>query len=152
MTEPSMGTVKKPGIVIFVSIFHFFSAAFFLLLSLFCILAVFFGAAWGMDQYFTRQVAQVAPTANFSYGLTFIFGAALFVFLCFFSFFLTVGIGLLKGRKFAWYLQVACSTLGLLSLPLGFLWSLLILPIGAIFNIVILISFFRPRVRAYFKV
>ncbi len=152
MSEISNEASKKPGIVIFVATLHFFSATLFLFLSLFCVLAMFFGAAWGIDDYFTRQMTQMVPAANFSYGLTLIFGVALFVFLCFFSFFLVMGIGLLKGKKFAWYLQVAFSTLGLLSLPLGFLWSLFILPIGSIFNVVILFFFFRSRVRNYFKV
>ncbi len=152
MNEVSSPVVKKPGIVIFVAILHFFSAAFFLFLSLFCVLALFFGAAWGIDDFFTRQVTHYAPSANFSYGLTFVFIAALTVFLCFLLFFLSIGIGLLKGKKFAWYLQVAFSTLGLLSLPLGFLWSMFVLPIGSIFNIVVLVFFFQARVRNYFKV
>ena len=152
MTEIVNVPVKKPGIVIFVAILNFFSATFFSFLSLFCVLAVFFGAAWGIDDFFAHQVAQVAPRANFSYGLTFIFGAALIVFVSFLSFFLAMGIGLLKGKKFAWYLQVAFSTLGLLSLPLGLMASFFVLPIGAIFNIVVLIFFFQPSVRNYFKV
>ena len=77
--------MKKPGIVIFVSVLHFFSVAFFAFLSLFCVLALLFGAAWGIDDYFTRQMSQFSPP-NFSYGITLIFGAALFVFACFAAF------------------------------------------------------------------
>jgi hypothetical protein len=150
MNEEALG--KRPGIVIFVAILHFFSAALFLFLSLFCVLAMFFGAVWGIDDFFTRQMTQWAPGANFSYGLTLVFGMALFVFLCFFSFFMALGASLLKGKKFAWYLQVAFSTLGLLSLSFSFLWSAFVLPIGSIFNIIILIFFFQPRVRGYFRI
>ena len=153
MTDISVEAPKKPGMVIFVAILHFFSSSIFAFLSLFCVLAMFFGAAWGIDDFFTKQVTQVAPAANFSYGLTLIFGAALVVFLGFLTFFLTLGIGLLSGKKFAWYLQVAFSTLGLLSLPLGLLGAaFFVLPLGAIFNIVILVLFFQPRIRNYFKV
>ena len=153
MTDPSIETPKKPGVVIFVAILHFFSGGLFVFLSLFCVLAMFFGAAWGIDDYFARQVTQVAPAANFSYGLTLIFGAALVVFLGFLTFFLTLGIGLLKGKKFAWYLQVAFSTLGLLGLPMSFLGAaFFVLPAGAVFNIVVLVLFFRARVRNFFKV
>ena len=143
--------IKKPGIVIFVAVLHFFSVAFFTGLSLFCVLAMLFGAAWGIDDYFTRQMAQFSPP-NFSYGLTLIFGVALFVFVCFAAFFLTVALGLLKGKKFAWYLQIVFSTLGLLSFPLGLVWSIVVLPFGSVLNIVILIFFFQSRVRDYFKV
>ena len=143
--------MKKPGIVIFVAVLHGLSAALFLLLSLFCIVAMLFGAAWGIDDYFTKQMPQVAPP-NFSYGLTVIFGAALFVFACFSAFFLAMAVGLLKAKKFAWYLQITASTLGLLSFPLGMLWSLAVLPLGALLNVVILVFFFQPRVREFFKV
>ena len=153
MTDTLIESTKKPGMVIFTAILHFFSAAMFLFLSFFCILAMFFGAAWGIDDFFSRQVTQVTPAANFSYGLTLIFGAALVVFLGFLTFFLLLGIGLLKGKKYAWYLQVAFSTIGLLSLPLGFLGAaFFLLPIGALFNVALLVLFFQPRIRDYFKV
>ena len=142
---------KKPGIVIFVAVLHFFATALFVSLSLFCLLAMGFGSAWGIDDYLARQVSQFSPP-NYSYGLTILFGAALFVFVCFSAFFLTMAIGLLKAKKFAWYLQIAFSTLGLLSFPLGFLWSIAVLPLGSILNIVILVFFFRSRVREFFQV
>ena len=153
MNEAPVERPKKPGIVLFVAVLHFFSVAFFCFLSLFCVLAMLFGAAWGMDDYFTRQMSQFSPP-NFSFGITLVFGAALFVFLCFVAFFLSMALGLLKGKKFAWYLQVAFSTLGLLSFPLGFIWApaIPVLPMGSVLNIVILIFFFRPRVRDYFQI
>ena len=145
--------VKKPGIVIFVAVLLFFTVAFFSFLALCCVLAMLFGAAWGIDEYVTRQMTQFSAP-NFSFGITLIFGAALFVFVCFAAFFLTLALGLLKGKKFAWYLQVAFSTLGLLSLPMGFFWSMAlpIIPMGSILNIVILIFFFRAPAREFFKV
>ncbi len=144
---------KKPGIVIFVAILHFFSSALFVFLSLFALLAIFFGAAWGIDDYFSRQMTQMAPAANFSYGVTLIFGVALAVFVIFASFFIALGVGLLKGKKFAWYVQVAFSMLGLLGLPLGFTSAaLMVLPLGAVFNIIVLVLFFQPRIRAHFGV
>ena len=151
MSETSVEKPKKPGIVIFVAVLHFFSVALFFFLSLFCVLAMLFGAAWGIDDYFTRQMPQFSPP-NFSFGITLVFGTALFVFACFAAFFLSMALGLLKAKKFAWYLQVAFSTVGLLGLPLAFLWAVPLLPLGSILNIVILALFFRSRIRGYFKV
>ena len=142
---------KRPGIVIFAAVLHFFKVALFGFLSLFCVFAMIFGTALGFDQYFREQMAHISPP-NFSYGLTVIFGAALFVFLCFTVYFLSMAVGLLKGKKYAWYLQVALSTLGLLSFPLSFVWTMALLPLGTLLNIVILVFFFQPRVREFFKV
>jgi hypothetical protein len=143
---------KKPGIVIFIAILQFFSSSLFFLLSLFSVLALVFGAAWGIDDYVSKQVAQHSPNPNFSYGVTVIFGIAASIFLALMVFFFCLGIGLLKGKKFAWYLQVAVSIFGLLMTPLTFLWNVFTLPIGAVLNVVILVFFFQPRVRDFFKV
>ena len=161
MTEANNGSLpqetvtaaaqKKPGIVIFVAIIHFLSAAFFGFLSLTCVLAIAFGAALGTDNYLAQQVSRFSPP-NASFGLTLVLAMALAALLCLTAFFLSLAIGLLKGKKFAWYLQVAFSTVGLLGLPLGFLWAIPILPLGTLLNIVILIFFFRSRIRGYFKV
>ena len=140
---------KKPGIVIFAAVLHFFTVAIFSFLSIFCVLAMLFGAAWGFDQYFREQMTHVGPP-NFSYGLAVIFGLALAVFLTFVGVFLAVAIGLLRGKKYAWYMQVALSTLSLFSLPFGLMNP--VLPLGAVLNIIILALFFRPRIREYFKV
>jgi hypothetical protein len=137
----------RPGIVIFAAVTHFFGVALFGFLSLFCVLAMAFGAAWGVDQYFREQMSQ----ANLSYGMAVIFILALSVFLTFTAFFLVLALGLLKGKRYAWYMQVALSTLSLLSLPLG-LMGAFVMPLGAVLNIVILAMFFRPRVRGFFKV
>ena len=143
--------MKTPGIVIFVAILNFISAMMFMGLAAFSGIAILFGAAWGIDSYITKQIAQYATNHNFSYGLTLIFGALLFVFVVMSIFFFSIGIGLLRGKKFAWFLQLTMSILGLIGLPLGLASGVLALPLSAIFNIVILIFFFRPRVREYFR-
>ena len=142
---------KRPGIVIFAAVLHFFKVALFGFLSLFCVFAMIFGASLGFDQYFREQMAHISPP-NFSYGLAVIFGLALTVFVIFTGTFLAVGIGLLKGKRYAWYMQIALSTLAILSLPLSMMWSFTLLPLGAVMNIVILALFFRSPVRSYFKV
>ncbi len=141
MTEPAPGTVKKPGVVIFVAVLNFLSVVFFLLSSIFSLVALVFGNVMGLSEWVTRAMTQFSPSPNFSYGITFIFGAIFAVCLFFFIFFLLIGIGLLKGSKLAWYLQIAMSVLGLL----GF-------PIGTILNALILVFFFQAPVRDYFKV
>ena len=67
-------------------------------------------------------------------------------------FFLMIGVGLLRGKRYGWYFQVAMSTFGLLGLPLSFLsGTFFVLPIGTILNILILVFFFQPSVRDHFK-
>ena len=67
-----------------------------------------------------------------------VFFAVSFLFLLFFLF---LGLGLLKGKRLAWYFQIAMSTIGIL----GF-------PIGTILNGAILVLFFQAPIRDYFKV
>ena len=152
MSETVPERSGKPGAVIFAAILNFFSAAALFSLAAFAALATLFGAAWGVDEYVSRQVSQFAPDPNFSYGVTVVLGLAVAVFLAFGLFFLVIGIGLLRGRKYAWYLQAAMSTFGLLGLPLSFLTGALMLPLGSVLNIVLLVLFFQPRVRGYFRV
>ena len=141
MNDSLTKTDPKPGIVIFVAMLNFISVAFFLFLSILSLSALVFGNVLGIYDWVTRTLAQAAPWPNFSYGLTFIFGVAMVVCLCFLFFFLWIGIGLLKGKKLAWYLQIAMSILGVV----GF-------PVGTVLNVLILVFFFRPSVRNYFKV
>ncbi len=152
MNNEMAGSGKKPGIVIFAAILQFFSSALFFFVSVISGLAIFFGSQWGIDQVVHEQMAQYANQPNFTYGLTILFSVALILFLGIAIFFLLLGIGLLAGKKFAWYLQVAMSILGLLSMPLTMMWNIFVLPLGAIINIAILVLFFQQRVRSYFKV
>ncbi len=152
MNQIESGTPRKPGVVIFVAILNFFSVALFFALSAFMALAIVFGAAWGVDTYVSQQMSQYAPNPNFSYGLTWVFGLGAAVCLGIALFFLSIAVGLLAGKKYAWYLQVAMSTLSLLGLPLSLLTAAFVLPLGAVLNIVILVFFFQHRVRDHFKV
>jgi hypothetical protein len=147
-----MSSASKPGIVILVAILNFFSTATFFSLALLSALAIVFGSAWGVDAYVSQQMANYASNPNFTYGLTIFFAVATAMFFALALFFLTIGLGLLGGKKFAWYLQVAMSTLGLLGLPLTLVASAFVLPLGAVLNIVILVMFFQNSVRSYFKV
>ena len=141
MSEPSTPSAKTPGIVIFVAILNFISVAFFLFLSIVALVALIFGNVMGIYDALSKQIAQLPSTVNLSYGATFLFGVALVVCLFFAGYFLFIGIGLLRARKPAWYLQVAMSVLGLL----GF-------PIGTVLNALILVFFFQAPVRDHFKV
>ena len=152
MTENVPGKPRTPGVVIFAAVLNFFSTVVFFMTSAFMVLAMLFGAAWGIDDYFTQQMSRYAANPNFSYGLIVIFGVATGVFLVLGLFFLLVGTGLLRGKKYAWFLQVAMSTFGLLTLPVGFMTGALMLPFGSVLNIVILVLFFRSRVRSFFEI
>jgi hypothetical protein len=152
MNDPTTDKSGKPAIVIIAAILNFLSTVTFLALAAFSALAIVYGAVWGLDEVVSRQMSQFAPSPNYSYGLAAVFGVATAVLLAFAVFFLVIGVGLLRGRKYGWYLQVAMSILGLVSLPLGFVTGALALPIGALLNIVILVMFFQARVRAHFGI
>lgn len=142
MTETTaIDTQKTPGMVIFVSVLNFITAGFAFLGMLISMVILIFGNVLGAADYVARQVSQMEAQANLSYGVNFIFISVFLAALLVFALFMAIGIGLLKGKKFAWFVQVAFSILGLL----GF-------PFYTILNGVILFFFFRPRVRDYFKV
>ena len=129
---------RKPGIVIFVSVLNFISAAFCAAAFIFSIIALLFGSSMNLQRTITEQYPQVT---DLSFGFTFLF-LLIFVFSAFLlAFFLFIAIGLLKGNKIAWYLQIIMSVAGLLGFPMG-----------TVVNLVILIFFFQPPIRNYYKV
>ncbi len=132
---------KIPGIVIFVAVLNFISMAFFFFLSTLSLVVLVFGNVMGIYDFITKQITTYRPQANLSIGFNVLFILMLVFGIIFFLFYLLVGLGLLKGKKYAWYFQVALSVLGLL----GF-------PIGTVINAVILIFFFQSSIRGYFKV
>ena len=138
---PPAGIKKVPGPVIFVAIMNFLSVSFLGIISFICLMALIFGNIMGLYDIVSRQMSQYASTPNYSYGVTFIFGAVMAVCLTFVLFFVLLGIGLLKRKKTAWYTQVVLCVLGLFAFPLG-----------TIFNGVILFLFFRQPIRDFFEV
>lgn len=141
MTELETSAGKAPGIVIFVAILNFITAAFLFLLAGLCLAVLIFGNILSLYEFVSKQITQVSGQATLGVGLNVIFGTALIFGLAFALFYLFVGLGLLKGRKLAWYFQVALSAIGLLGFPLG-----------TILNGLILVFFFLPNTRAYFRI
>ncbi len=141
MTEATQESSKTPGIVIFVAVLNFLSSGLFLLFSFLSLVALAFGNVMGIYDFVTRQITQFTQPQNLTLGLNFVFGSFLVISLTFLAFFLILGLGLLKGKKLAWYFQIAMSVIGLLGIPFG-----------TILNVIILIFFFQPSVRDYFKV
>ncbi len=142
-TQTSLGK-KRPGIVLFVAVLNFIVAFFAACWFGICAVALLLGSAMGIYQAVMNEVSQRMPsmnTANFGVGLNFIFGFFLSMSLVTLVLAIWIGLSLLKGKKFAWYVQVAFSVLGLF----GF-------PIGTILNAVILLFFFQHSTRDYFKV
>ena len=141
MTESVNESPKKPGIVIFVSILNFFSAALWFLGAGFFIMAIIFGNAVSFYQKITSQLQERLVTQNLSIGLN----AVLLFFLVFSScmavYHLFLGIGLQRGKGFAWYIQIVTAIIGLI-----------LIPYGTIISLVMLIFFFQANVRNYFKV
>lgn len=134
-------TSRTPGIVIFVAILNFLSALFAFGLLLFSTALMVFGNFIGIYEFLTKQLTQFSTQTNISLGLNVLFGLMFASSLLFLVFYLFIGIGLLKGRKIAWFVQVAFSVMGLLGFPLG-----------TILNTVILVLFFQAPVRDFFKI
>ena len=148
---------RTPGFVIFVAVLNFVSASFAVMGAGVSMLLLIFGNVWGVYGYMSRhmadwnQMSQHSPLgpilpaapdpANLTFGLNFLFGFILFLSLLFLAFFIAVSIGLLKGKRFAWYSQITMSVMGLI----GF-------PVGTILNGIILVFFFQQPIRGYFKV
>jgi hypothetical protein len=130
---------KTPGIVLFVAVLNFLSATLFFFLTLFCLLLAVFGTTLGIAESAAQRLADYQAQFNMAYGAFFLVLTAMF--LAFFAFFLAVGIGQLKGKRFSWFVQIGLSVLGLLGFPI---WTVL--------NGVILYFFFQPRTRDYFGV
>ena len=141
MNDAIQESKKKPGIVIFVAILNFFSStAWFLGAALFAMLLVF-GNAVGFYQTITSQLQERLAGQNLSVGLNVVFSFFLALSLCFAVFHLLVGVGLLKGKGAAWYVQIVTAIMGLV-----------LIPYGTVVSVVILVFFFRSNVRNFFKV
>ena len=140
MTDTTESATKTPGIVIFVAILNFLTTAVFFLLAAISVMGLLFGNIFGIYEYMTQRLSQYSH-ANPSVGLSLLFIIFLAVSVTFLFCFLFLGIGLLKGRRLAWYFQIALSVLGLLSFP-----------VGTLVNAVILVLFFQAPTRDYFKV
>lgn len=141
MAETINQTSKTPGIVIFVAILNFISAAAFLGLSVLWAVALIFGNVIGIYDTVTQRISQFYQSPNYALGFNFVFGVLLCICLVFAVFFFWEGLGLLKRNKIAWYIQIALSVIGLMGIP-----------IGTILNAIILIFFFQSSVREHFKV
>src|SRR3989338_7668027 len=141
MSEQTAEAKGTPGVVIFVAILNFIASFFLFLLAAICAVLLIFGNAAGFYDAVTKQVNQVYGQYNLSIGLNVLFGILLMVGLFFAVFYLVVGIGLLKGRKLAWYFQIALSGIGVISFPFG-----------TVINVIILIFFFQQNIRSFFKV
>ena len=132
---------RTPGIVIFVAVLNFISMAFFFFLSILSLIVLIFGNVMGIYDFITKQITAYSPQVNLSVGFNVFFILMLVFGVIFLVFYLLVGLGLLRGKKYAWYFQVTLSVVGLLAFP-----------IGTILNAVILIFFFQSGIRGYFKI
>ncbi len=140
MSDTLTVAVRKPTVVVIVAILQFLSAATFFLISLFSVLGLIFGASWNMDQMVGKMMTQYGANPNMSFGVTVFFGVLLIICLIMAVLFLLLGMGLLKGSKVSWYIQIALSILGLLAFPLG-----------TIINGVVLFLFFKREIRDFYR-
>ncbi|MBI4432548.1 MAG: hypothetical protein HY592_03595 [Candidatus Omnitrophica bacterium] len=142
--------MKPPGIVIFTAILNFLSAGVFAFAAVISLLVLLFRNLFGVYDYMAREYPQMT---SLSFGLNFTFGILLIVSLIFMGLFILLGMGLLQGKKAAWYAQVVLSIIGLLGFPIALsVTGFLGFPVGTVIHAVILFIFFRPSIRGYFGV
>jgi hypothetical protein len=130
---------RTPGIVIFTAVLNFITASMFAFLTLICLVIIGFGNIMGIYERVSEEVSRYPSTSQV--GVTFLFGVSAAIGFAFAVLFVAIGVGLLKGKKLAWFFQVALSVL-----------SLLAFPFGTVLNGIILVFFFQKPVRDYFKV
>ena len=127
--------------VIFVAILNFITAAFGVLIMGIALIGVIFGNIVGIAEYLSRQMTEYSQSVNLSVGISVLFWTLLLLGALVAVSSVIVGLALLKGRRWAWYVQIASSVLGLLGFPY---WTVL--------NGLILLFFFGRPIREYFKV
>lgn len=139
MTDATSTPVaRKPGVVIFAAVINFITATLWIGLTILLALGMILGNAVGLlaDAAGALSAQAAALTTVGGY-------AVLFTLLCLTmtmaACFVFVGIGLLRGSRIAWYLQIVFSVIGLL----GF-------PVHTILNACLLVLLFRPATREYF--
>ena len=143
MTEIITETPKKPWIVVLLAVIDFIFA-FFLALGIVGLIAIFvLGNEAMIAEKIQQQVRGTLPQANIAVS----FVKAILTFaVAFCAALLTAdlfaGIGLLKAKKWGWYLQITLCVIGLVSF----------FPFGLIVNPVFLFFLFQRPVRDYFKV
>lgn len=137
MTE----AVKKPGIVIFTAVLNYVAVVVYALVAVFSLLVLVMGTGFQLYQKLSQQIHQYYPEVDLTGVVGVVFGVVLFLSLFSIAFHVWLALGLLSGKKSCWYTQVVMSVIGLISFP-----------IGTVLNIVILIFFFQPLIREYFKV
>lgn len=128
--------MKTPGIVLFAVVLNFIAAAFWAVMLVIAAIGIVTGNAVGL-----QPLAERVSQAGSAFAINFFFGVLAFFFALFLTFSFYVGLGLLKGQKLAWYLQVAVSIVGLLAFP-----------VGTVLNGLILVFFFQAPVRTHFKI
>jgi hypothetical protein len=156
MNDVSAQAPRTPGMVIFAAILNFASAAAWFAGFLFSALFIFLGNALAIYQRFLEELkrayanvsAHMQWTANqplTDTDLSVLFNSFFILMALFCLFFvlyhMITGVGLLRAKKTAWFLQLLSAVIGL-----GFL------PYGTVISIVILVTFFQRGTRDFFKV
>ncbi len=134
-------TVRTPGIVVIVAILNFIGAVALLLTAAVSVLMIFFGNFLGVYEALTKKISSYTTEINLALAVNIFFGVILFGCVVMLAVSIWLGISLLKGKRAAWYVQIAVSIVGLLGFPLA-----------TVLNAVILIFFFQSTTRNFFKV
>jgi hypothetical protein len=131
----------RPGIVIFVALWNFVWAFLEAVAGLMAVLGLVFGNFLAMSEEVARRWASAYPgeAGMLLFNFAAFFAAVLFLGLAIGTVFL--GIGVLRGRSWAWYTQVVVSIFGLLAPP-----------VGTAVSILVLILFFQKPVRDFFRI
>ena len=147
---------RTPGMVIFAAILNFASAAAWFAGVLFSVLFLFLGNAIEVYQKFLEELKRIyldvssrvswtvnQPVTDADYVALFnVFFGVLALFCLFFVIYhMVTGVGLLRARKTAWFMQLVAAVIGIAFIPYG-----------TVISVVIFVTFFQSSVRDFFKV
>ncbi|MGH7198209.1 MAG: hypothetical protein ACREH5_05675 [Candidatus Omnitrophota bacterium] len=156
MVETIAEPPRTPGMVIFAAILNFASAAAWFAGVLFSVLFLFLGNAVEIYQKFLEELKRIyldvssrvswtanQPVTDADYTALFNFFFVVLALFCLFFvvYHMITGVGLLRARKTAWFLQLLSAVIGIAFIPYG-----------TVISVVILVTFFQRSVRDFFKV
>ena len=156
MVETVVEPPRTPGIVIFAAVLNFASAAAWFAGVLFSVLFLLLGNAVEVTQKFLTELKRVyinvstqvhwttnQPVTDADYAALFnsVFVVMALFCLAFVLYHVTTGVGLLRARRYGWFMQLVSAVIGLAFFPYG-----------TVLSIVIFVTFFQSAVRDFFKV
>lgn len=132
---------KTPGIGLFCAILNFIWAAMLFVGAFGTGLAIVVGSVAGFYNTIHDRMARMGSDVVLTMSANALVGMLFMLCLLGGLVFLMTGIGLVRGKRYAFFMQIVLSVLGLFGFPI---WTII--------NLAVIYAFFRPNVREFYKV